>query len=85
MKPGFHAADQWLVCQPGLRPRAVQVEAACGVLLSPFPRKCRIPGEWAPGRGSAKPIAYDGRRAALDAVTASRTIESEENGDLPHP
>jgi len=67
-------------------PALSRVEAARGVLLSPvFRTGTESPGEWALGLGSAKPIACDDRRAALDAMTASRTIESEEGGDLPHP
>ncbi len=44
---------------------------------SPAPK----PGEWALGLGSAKPIACDATAGSdLDAVTASRTIEAEEDG-----
>jgi hypothetical protein len=48
-----------------------------------LPRRRRNPGEWPPGLGSVQPIACDATAgSALEAVVASRTIESEEGGML---
>jgi hypothetical protein len=44
------------------------------------PRSREIPGEWLPGPGSAQPIAQRRPQGDLDAVAASWTIRSEENG-----
>ena len=61
--------------------RAWRARNSSGILLcSRLPDRRRSRGEWAPGHGSAQPIApATARRAALDAVTASWTIKCQED------
>jgi hypothetical protein len=59
--------------------------ACCGSSVLRSPRSRQYPCEWAPGLGSAKPIACDATVGSdLDAVTASWTTGSEAGGCAHH-
>src|SRR5262249_32120426 len=50
-----------------------------------LPRRRRIPCEWTPGRGSAKPIACDATAGSdLDAVAGSGTMTRRGDGTAQH-